>query len=1045
MFVSISMSKLRYYISSLLLCCAILISAQPAYECDFEDPQENMQWQLNFFANSAHENGTLNRWNIGPLENYGGRGNNSLYISSDGGKTIGYDASTNMIVTASRSVNIPPGNYLLCFNWMSNGKPAGTDAIYVCYIPDADNVFITSGIANDADSWMKSYAVDTILAHALTWQYAQMKFSSNGGSGRIVFAWRNTKGSVFLPGPCIDNIEILREGVCDIPADITHTAYDGVVTLSWTSAADSYQVISQDYSTGEWFYYDNIHDNKVEIRGMTEGMHSFSVRAYCGKDKSPFTQYSSFIIYEGTRCIDYLSLNKAACYTGKAGSASSITNDGFDKVKPVDKGYASIDSRHTIHYVSTEYDPRTADDEDPTLPMLKTVPDNEIASVRLGNWNNGAQAERIEYKYLVEQGTSDILKIQYAVVLESPNPKHDDIQQSHFTLNILDSEGRPIGNADERACNSADFAAGYDEDNVWYETKSGGHRVYWKDWSTISISLRRYIGQTLTIRLTTSDCTQSGHFGYAYFTLACETGELRGLACSDEPITHFEAPEGFNYRWYREDNPSATLGTEQTFDLADSKDTMQYVVDVISKTNNNCKYELYASSLPRNPKAVIDEQSQKRHESCRNYVSFHSLSNVIVRNDQRQDDKELVSDIKITDMVWDFGDGSMPINTNKDTITHAYPASGGKFTVKLYAYTSNRQCVDETEMEIELPNIEPRNLVFNRQLCGDDTWSFNGKVYSENIVDTLHYTSWCGCDSMIVVNIKKNDNTPTLLEDTICFRELPYMFDDGNTLRQLNSSGTYVGKFINQYGCDSTITLNLEVIPLLNILVADTVTVCVDGGVIDIPYQLIQGILDTMCLTIDFSDSLTSWQETYCFDPNEPIEIKLSDNMLPGRYSAKLRYKTSTCPFEEKPLYIEIGYPASILSQKAKNGWVGILDDELTGYQFTSYQWYRDGIPVEGANLSYLPVTEQDEGHSFSVVVTRQGESVGISTCPVTYGNTATDLEQPSLHERTCKIYNIFGNLVFTGSSAHISSLLPGNLYIIKYTDNNETVKFLLP
>ncbi|MBR1563827.1 MAG: hypothetical protein IJ650_00615 [Paludibacteraceae bacterium] len=1021
------------------------MNAQPAYECNFEDQAENAQWELNYFANQSHQNNTVNRWYIGSLDNYGGRGNNSLYISADNGNSISYSGATNMIVTAVRALTIPRGNYLLCFNWMVNGKPSGSDAIYVYYIPDADNVIVTSGIAADADSKLKDYALDTILAHSMTWQYAQMKLESDGSPGRLVFVWRNTQGNTYPPGPRIDNIEILPEGRCDIPRKIAHSAYDGVVTLSWNGGADFYQVISQDYSTGQWFYYDSIPENQVRISGLTEGMHFFSIRAYCGIDKSPFTQYSSFIVYEGARCIDYLSLHKAVCYAGSAGSASSLTNDGFDKVNAIDHGYASIDSRHTIHYITTEYDPRTADLNDPSLPMLKTVPDNEIGSVRLGNWRNGSQAERIEYKYVVEQGTSDILKVQYAVVLESPSMKHSDADQSHFTLNILDGNGNPIGNEEERACNSADFAAGYDNDNVWYERSNGSNKVFWKDWTTISISLRRYIGQTLTIRLTTSDCTQGGHYGYAYFTLACETGELRGLACSDEPITHFEAPEGFNYRWYREDNPSQTLSTEQTFDLKEAKDTMQYVVDVISKTNNKCKYELYASSLPHNPKAVIDEQNKQRHESCRNYVTFHSKSHMIVRNDQRQTDKEQVSDIKINDMVWDFGDGSMPINTNKDTITHAFPAKGGQFKVTLYAYTANRQCVDKAEFNVSIPNIEPKNLVFNKQLCGDDTWSLNNKIYSTDTIDSLHYTSWCGCDSIIVVNIKKNDNTPVQLEDTICYRELPYQFNNGTSMQEIRMSGTYTGNFRNRYGCDSIVTLNLEVLPFLEVLTADTVTVCVDGGVIDIPYVLSEGILDTMCLTIDFSDSVSAWQESYCFDPNEPIAIKLSDNMLPGRYPAKLQYKTATCPFEEKPLWIEIGYPASVLSQKGQDGWVGLLDAELTGYKFTSYQWYRDGELIEGANLSYLPVTVQDEGHSFSVVVTREGESVGISTCPVIYGNPATAVEQLTNQNRDCEVYNVFGTPVFTGNAQRITNLLPGNLYIIKYTDNNETVKFVLP
>lgn len=62
---------------------------------------------------------------------------------------------------------------------------------------------------------------------------------------------------------------------------------------------------------------------------------------------------------------------QATCYYG------SFENP-YKAVGVVDKGYDNIESRHTIHYVKGETDPRTEN-------KLKTIPDGEIASVRLGN------------------------------------------------------------------------------------------------------------------------------------------------------------------------------------------------------------------------------------------------------------------------------------------------------------------------------------------------------------------------------------------------------------------------------------------------------------------------------------------------------------------------------------------------------------------------------------------------------------------------------------------------------------------------------------
>ena len=86
-------------------------------------------------------------------------------------------------------------------------------------------------------------------------------------------------------------------------------------------------------------------------------------------------------------CIDYLALDSAKCYTGKAGaeqySAWMVPHPGPVEA-PGDEPYKSIKSRHTVHYDPTEIDPRTKMVQNGINIGLPTVPPGEFASVRLG-------------------------------------------------------------------------------------------------------------------------------------------------------------------------------------------------------------------------------------------------------------------------------------------------------------------------------------------------------------------------------------------------------------------------------------------------------------------------------------------------------------------------------------------------------------------------------------------------------------------------------------------------------------------------------------
>ena len=283
------------------------------------------------------------------------------------------------------------------------------------------------------------------------------------------------------------------------------------------------------------------------------------------------------VSYSETSCIDFLNLSDDNCFIGmNPNNTDGSGNLAFTSGK-IDKGFASIDSRHTVHSVLEERDSRTNN-------QLRTIPEGDMASVRLGNWNSGGEAERIEYKYTVDAKTSAVLILKYALVLQDPG--HAPINNPHFTFEILSKDYRLL----DSYCLSVDFTVDYNAGN-WNFNNDG---TCWKDWTTIGFNLRAYDGEEVIVRLTTYDCADKGHFGYAYFTLDCSDGLVKDY-WDDNGNCVFVGPEGFSYSWYSKHSPNMTISKNASF-IISAQDTTTYYLDVISLNNSSCYYTTRAGN-----------------------------------------------------------------------------------------------------------------------------------------------------------------------------------------------------------------------------------------------------------------------------------------------------------------------------------------------------------------------------------------------------------------------------------------------------------------
>lgn len=1018
------MAVFLFFVGSLMPAYAQDIKGVYSYSCDFEDPDEVSKWNLRV---GSRAESLPNKWYVDTAINNGGR--YALYVSNTQGKTISYEPSANTIL-ASRTLmlNYTGEDYILSFDWIANGYKEVKDGLYVAWVPFVDyygdSIKIESVNSSVLDeNNLKPYCLEVAptevdaddrlaLRNKSTWQTCQVKIPKGRTNApyRLVFIWKN--GAVLAdPGACIDNISIMDGRACAAPKSLRiTTSGSNSLKLSWIGDAEKYEVGCYSYEQKSWQIH-TVDTTGYIFTDVPEGFCDFYVRTVCWDTLNQETYYSGkamdnrFIYYPDNHCIDYITMSDENCYISTI--KTSYVTDDYGYVKQmVDDGSDSKMSRHTHHYSKTETDPRTGG-------HLKTVPEGEIASVRLGNWNNGGESERVEFKFVVDS-TMPILILKYAVVLESPGhdknkkPGDKSLQDPRFKLQILDG-GKSIGD-----CASADFTSSWVETGWVRDTleapvgddgKMQKINVVWKDWTTIGVNLFDYMGKTLTVQLTTYDCSMTAHFGYAYFTLGCDKADLDGAACDGSSITEFRAPSGFDYKWYYADDPfQKTLSTEQTYTLTDSMDTREYAVDVIFKEKPECSFTLYASSKPHYP--VGDFSYKISQRDCRNYITFTNNSRMeqIERHHNGTPNDTLVT---APDAVqWDFGKyNNLVRNLSQYKLDEIeFPQSGDTFQVSVRATVQN--CDSIFTQTIYLPAIGTTYTDNYMIGCTGYPYTYIGKnVDGSEFIGKTYYESGdyndtivssVGCDSIIVTHLLMQDTLFSML-DTIIMSDRPLMFND--TLR--SKSGTYVHATKSMLGCDSVSTLKLYVHEYLIVDMPSVDSICATDNIWSVPFAIKQGRgykYSVFWQTDNMEEILEQPVPRSLIDVgvHQPIRPDIYPAMIIFHDSMRVHYPEAISD-DTIHIKLKVLYPDTILTQRW-NDVLAVRNEEYNGgYEFVGYQWYKDGLPIEGATDSYYYAPDGlDAKAEYSALVTRAGDSLQLMTCPMV-PQLVSEIEVPSV------------------------------------------------
>lgn len=1075
----------KIFLSVLLCLFCLHVAAQNAYDinlpfaCGFEDTLvENKNWIIKAGVNAEK---CADQWMIGNLDYR--EGYNSLYISSDSGATMNFGVSPNcviayrpLLIPSPSSVQNPRCRVNISFAYKGGSEKDNLANLYYCLLPDFDDIensFKSNAYSGVLPSEISSDAKK--LPGVKTWTYKSYNQNLNYGEKYyLVFIWQNSNvDSSFMDlSACIDDIQIVSNN-CPQLDSLKVEAFSDTLVISWDAPHQKFDLEYRLPGMSTWQKKHNLEfdldsPKVVVLPSLPEGLYDVRVRGVCGtgENKSAWKTEGDIVVFCSDRhCVNYVKLDNnpnVSCLKGHATDPSrganstlkptGIGENGFD-ANPIDFGSKDVRSRHTVNWKQNEYDPRTGN-------LLSTIPPGALASVRLGNWTGGAQAEGIRYKFKVDTAKATIILMRYAVVLE--NPGHGLKQDPYFMLVLKDANGELI----REGC--GDFSFTPMNENIKWNTFSNTFSDYvWKDWTSIGINVSEYHDQEIFIELITQDCLMSAHGGYAYFTLDCADAAIKSTSCGDDIFMEMEAPEGFRYEWTSREDRTKVLSTEKTFKVP-SHDTTTYYCTLNYLDIDGCDFEFYTQVKPRLPHA--DFEWEWKPQNCQNRLVLKNKSCVYTRVDS----VDTPTSEPCETFWWDVNNGEF--ESNEENFVIPVPEEGGEFTVTLKA-TISGGCEDTiTISSIKVPGIKDETAYVSEEQCYGVPKIFGGQYITVDGVYTAQDTTWCGCDSSTVLTLKFKPEIKDIYDSITVCGDQPFLY---NGYRFSESCDTTI--FLKSVdGCDSVVNLHLVVIKPFGVSVDDGYHfACADEENLLFDYNDIDGLR----LPSEYSVLYDSFEESNGFvdqenialdTVNQRIEILIPEGCRPNSYSATLLFKDTTgvCGDIAVPISFDIYYSSSILQPKFDN-LITILDaSENGGYEFVegAYKWYKNDSLLVGMNDSYLYLDEFGEifgGDCYYMEVTRVDDGVEMRTCaicPDVYvaiddiegvenmiSATVLSAGQPILLENAgigdVNIYTLTGQLLNSYRIDLDNNQIPapavGGLYIlqIKTEDRNITYK----
>lgn len=1007
-----------------LVVCVVAVSAvaqggSVPYYCGFETEEECSAWGF------GRASGVTTGFAIGDAIR--STGAQSLYTTCDGGVTAGYlVTSTGYCSTAYTKLSLSAGLHSLYFDYkIMTGADFGETGVMVSVVPASTNLK-PFALAMGMENFPKKAAAGQVWVSDPTVEYKKSGWNvksavfdvESAGEYYLVLLFKQQKvkdeerfGVRYKDrtGVSVDNVIIERyvgEGYCNsIPTAVTAVEDTAGVKVTWSGGTGAsydliYYRISRDAS--EAIVPDTVSGLTVTeyvlpYASMDNGVYTVKVRSRCAAGVSAWADVSPVIVYgPSDYCIEYWKLDdkRTKCTMGAFGSP-------FEKIQKLDFGYESRESYHTVHWDTTEYDPVTD-------YKLKTVLSGHWASVRLGQGadigpDDGVSPGRCDkrmsaaltYTYKVPED-ADLFLLNYAPVLQFA-AHHPENMQTQIVIEVLDQFGTLLDSKCLRSkFNSIrlkmDEVAGT-ADPGWnsFRPKKGQFgavssgspdEIKWHDWMVMGFNLKRYAGELVQFRISLDPCGEEYHFAYVYLVPMCASAVVEGMSCTERTET-FEVPDGFKYRWYKQNDKSRKVVCRERFFTPAQDDTDSYYVDLMNKEDTTCYFTLEAYILPRTPRP--EWTSVQVSEKCRNMVSFDASGTRVYEIRETGDVAVDESKAKVSDFRWDFGEYGGVVTGARQKCE--FPAEGGVFPMTLTCEYGG--CTVDTTFDLTVAPLENEVAVFEKTICEGDVFTVNGKDYMKDgvVYDTIAGGSYYGCDSVLKIDLHVVPHTTIDTTVSVTSDMLPYALRiDGKSHTLTAPKDTVIVVASRELRkCDSiTYNVHFEVEAMLEVALDALPEICADDDVFTLKYTVSAGYFDSVYVVFDDAATAAGFTSEGVTDTVENgLTVPMPEaGVRPDYYHCDMVF-TNVYGGDTVGVDFAVLYPDSVIAQR----WNDVLAlknrEHNGGYEFVAYQWFYNGVPAEGhiASQYYVEGANLDFAGEYALMLTRADDGKSIMTC----------------------------------------------------------------
>jgi gliding motility-associated-like protein len=386
-------------------------------------------------------------------------------------------------------------------------------------------------------------------------------------------------------------------------------------------------------------------------------------------------------------------------------------------------------------------------------------------AVQLGNKYNPVQYEpyysKISRTITVNNDNKNLIYGYAIVLLGYP---HIEEEASYVKLEITNSQDEVIPCTDYLVYAQSEIGNGFLKSTKNNESNYQGeccYPIYYQPWKMNAIDLSPFIGQTLTISISSDWCVFNVDWGYAYVDFYCSDAIFTPSYNCVSNQYFIETIEGFNsYSW----TGSEILSGQGTNTISTNQDgSFSLVIPGPSEEcpEVNLNYEFSKLNTP----SPFETNFSYSNPTCENeLVTFTNLSTAI---------------IPIVNFTWDFGDGNL---SNLVAPTHIYD-SIGTYNVTLIV-ENNLSCFDTLVKPITIDSITPLNIGTDLVHC-DDEWlqikvnnpgEFSNFLWSTGETGQAIMTQDEGMYFVFSTDACANSDTIRVTEDPAFFGKIPNVF-----------------------------------------------------------------------------------------------------------------------------------------------------------------------------------------------------------------------------------------------------------------------------